>query len=573
MIVCRNDERTVATAPGWEALLRAAGALVRDRSHDAVVSLVVELGEMEAAVADRLFPDRDGLHPIAMALRRASVAAGHVLVASSRGERDRAADAAGALAVALDSVPAGALPRTITLRVSEGYAYSALHPESYADAADHLWAKAQPAHVICLGIRGIGAGLSGVVAAALERHGVTTSLHTVRPHGHPLDRTLALDDDLASVLRADAAHAWCAIVDEGPGPSGSSFASVAVAVTALGFPPERVVVFPGGNPDGNSFPSASAREVWSRHARYCMSRDVATAWASRMAAAAIDFSAGDWRMHFFLSGSLWPAVHPQHEVRKLWMPSVGLLLRFAGLGKYGARKLARAEALASAGLHVPPGALHNGYLSLPFIDGIPCLSVKDGLIDAVVRHTAFVATRFPAERAPAADAVIEMVETNVRLAFDGAVTLPPGWSQRYRRILEDTPAAELDGRMLPHEWLDTTGTFPGNAHFVKVDALDHHADRFFPGCQDASWDLAAAAVEFELTPGAVDDMASLYATVSGDRGIAARLPYAMVAYLAFRVGYVTLARDALGRTRDARRFADLVDHYRTLLEDLLGRRT
>jgi hypothetical protein len=58
---------------------------------------------------------------------------------------------------------------------------------------------------------------------------------------------------------------------------------------------------------------------------------------------------------------------------------------------------------------------------------------------------------------------------------------------------------ELDGRMLPHEWLIT------EAGYKKTDALDHHDDHFFPGAQDIAWDLAGAAVEFRMSPDALVD--------------------------------------------------------------------
>ena len=53
----------------------------------------------------------------------------------------------------------------------------------------------------------------------------------------------------------------------------------------------------------------------------------------------------------------------------------------------------------------------------------------------------------------------------------------------------------IDGRMLPHEWLET------RMAIVKADALDHHDDHFFPGCQDIAWDIAGASVEWRRSRG------------------------------------------------------------------------
>ena len=42
-----------------------------------------------------------------------------------------------------------------------------------------------------------------------------------------------------------------------------------------------------------------------------------------------------------------------------------------------------------------------------------------------------------------------------------------------RSLIEDAPAYELDGRMLPHEWIETS------SGFLKTDAVDHFDDHFF----------------------------------------------------------------------------------------------
>ncbi len=53
----------------------------------------------------------------------------------------------------------------------------------------------------------------------------------------------------------------------------------------------------------------------------------------------------------------------------------------------------------------------------------------------------------------------------------------------------------IDGRMLPHEWVTDGG------RLMKVDALDHPADDFLPGCRDIAWDVAGACVELGLSAG------------------------------------------------------------------------
>jgi hypothetical protein len=124
----------------------------------------------------------------------------------------------------------------------------------------------------------------------------------------------------------------------------------------------------------------------------------------------------------------------------------------------------------------------------------------------------------------------------------------------------------LDGRMLPHEWLRTP---PGR--YLKTDSVDHHADHFFPGCQDIAWDVAGACVEFALPPADRCRLTGQYRKLSGDRTIAARLGPHIIAYLAFRLGYAHLAAETLGDAPDGRRFAELAARYATELKTALNR--
>src|SRR5882724_4330375 len=80
---------------------------------------------------------------------------------------------------------ASALPETVEVSIPEGYAFYALHPRSYAEAAVRFWEDARPRAVVVIGIRSIGTSLSAVVCAALEERGCAVRRYTVRPGGHP----------------------------------------------------------------------------------------------------------------------------------------------------------------------------------------------------------------------------------------------------------------------------------------------------------------------------------------------------------------------------------------------------
>jgi hypothetical protein len=107
--------------------------------------------------------------------------------------------------------------------------------------------------------------------------------------------------------------------------------------------------------------------------------------------------------------------------------------------------------------------------------------------------------------------------------------------------------------MLPHEWIaSATG-------YLKADALDHGDNHFYPGPADIAWDVAGAAVEFELDEPGREYLIDAYISASGDRHIRERLSFYRTAYLAFRAGYTSMNG-----------FTDAARHYRGMLEAGVG---
>ena len=549
MLVYREHESFSDASVALRHVIAVAEAAARTPTRDAAVDLLIELGEFEAAVTDRLFPEADGLDDRARCLRGASLSAAHAVL----GARQDTTNPTHARSVLreLTTISAEWLPRSIAIRISEGYAYYALHPHLYAGCAGRFMDDHSPAHAVCLGIRSIGTSLSAVVAAALETRGVGIDLYSVRRHGHPFHRTLSLRADLAARLRRAPRGSFYLVIDEGPGLSGSSFASVAEALVALGVPASRIVLFASWDSDGSSLKSDDARKVWTRHQRYAPVRQAALRGT--------DWSAGAWRRHVLGNDeSVWPAVQPQHEVEKAYLPEGDLIVRFAGLGRYGRAKLARAETLAAHGLGPLPQGLQDGYLSLRFVSGAACRKASLELCDAMAAHAAFLTREFPAERSPSIHQLQLMTETN--LGEGGVDRQVLRGLDEARAALASAPTSRIDGRMMPHDWIRTNG-----GSFVKVDALDHHADHFFPGIQDAGWDLAAAAFEFDLDAEQRDRVVSRYAAASGDRDVRVRLPFFDVAYPAFRLGYATLASQSVSDPRERTRFARVIARCRDRL--------
>lgn len=184
------------------------------------------------------------------------------------------------------------------------------------------------------------------------------------------------------------------------------------------------------------------------------------------------------------------------------------------------------------------------------------------MAERAAAYLAFLRRRFATGPA-CPEPLFEMVRVNVEEGLGPEWTASLGPLERAMARLPDAPAVALDGRMLPHEWLEVGG------RWVKTDGLDHHDDHFFPGCADACWDLAGATVELALDAGERGHLLELYGRLSGDRDAASRLPFYLAAYLAFRLGYAATSARSLGASPDGVRFAALERDYAARLRNTL----
>ncbi|MCL5742779.1 MAG: hypothetical protein M1541_02455, partial [Acidobacteria bacterium] len=241
----------------------------------------------------------------------------------------------------------------------------------------------------------------------------------------------------------------------------------------------------------------------------------------------------------------------QHERRKYLKD--GALWKFAGLGRYGRARLERARRLAGFGFGPSVAGLQNGFLITEFLAGRPLSEndVSERLLDAMARYLALLEREFPSAKPVPYDELRQIIAINapgVPVPADGAV--------------RDGHTVAVDSRMLPHEWLETSGGL------IKTDGIDHHDDHFFSGCQDIAWDVAGACVEFSLSDAAAEYLLARYESLTKDGHIRRRLPFYRTAYLSYRYGYASLAAQSLGDTAEGRRFEWLSAHYRT---ELYGR--
>jgi hypothetical protein len=236
-------------------------------------------------------------------------------------------------------------------------------------------------------------------------------------------------------------------------------------------------------------------------------------------------------------------VNPRHERRKfLRADPPHIVAKFAGFGSRGRQAFERSLALHDAGFTPAPLQFENGFLFTAFSRGTPVSHPTAPLARRIAEYLQFL----PISSTPAVsfDTLAEMIETNLAEALD----LNASPIRAMRSLIEDAPTYELDGRMLAHEWIETS------SGFLKTDAVDHFDDHFFPGPQDIAWDVAAAAIEFSLDESFLQNF---------NADIQRRVPFYKLAYSAFRLGYCRMSESSVDH-EDAARFRAVAARYETV---------
>lgn len=458
-------------------------------------------------------------------------------------------------------------PNPVELRLPEGFAFYAVYPEAYADAARRLKLGGAPR---VIGIRSIGTSLAAVVAAVL---GAPPPV-TVRPIGDPYDRKIAIDPALERELLAGAYH--YVIVDEGPGQSGSSFAAVGEWLERRGVPRDRIVVVTShaGAP-GAAAPEAR-REWWRQVQRQV--GDFSGRWPAHIGCWCAtllglldepprEISAGEWRRLSYTREEDWPAVVPAWERRKFLVTAGGerFLVKFAGLGRIAEEKLAVARALQSEGFGAEPIGLAHGFLIERWHEDAVPLKHGENPLAEIGRYIGTRAALLPAPGGSGASIqdLLTMARRNVSLELgDGAARALEPWQTRASELERRVVRVRTDNRLDRHEWLRTA-----SGALLKTDALDHYRAHDLIGCQDLAWDAAGAIVEFEMS-----DERELIGPIeaSAGRGVdPVLLAFYGVAYLAFRLGQARLGTTMVSDADEQRRLQRRGDRYGARLPHLL----
>jgi hypothetical protein len=259
-----------------------------------------------------------------------------------------------------------------------------------------------------------------------------------------------------------------------------------------------------------------------------------------------NISAGQWRERFLPAQADWPASWTQFERLKYLSEDEERLFKFEGLGRFGAEALARAQLLSDAHFGPAARAEGDGFLGYPVLNArsLTLAGLSEHVLDHLARYCAFRRESFATKREPAD--LAHMLSTNLHEEFGEEVDA----DLRVEKLII------TDGRMHPHEWL-----LNGAGEIVKMDALSHGDDHFYPGPTDIAWDLAGAMVEWGMDAAGRNFFLRQYQRWSGDDP-RPRLPGFLLAYTMFRVGYCRMAAEALRGTEEEPRLLRDYQRYR-----------
>jgi len=563
LLVFREGRRRVRGHELKAALAEQLRLLCGGNSRERLMGALLRAGEVECGLADA---DGEGAHPaelltdrIADALIEAGPWGGYLSSDFQTSKSPSAHFQNVSFQTLLDAAQDPAIEQ-LSIATPEGFAYYALHPLAYADVLEQVCWPVAP--LLIAGIRSIGTTLSAVMAAAARRQGRKIDRLTVRPQGHPYNRRAELSaQQLAAIDQHASWGATFAVVDEGPGLSGSSFLAVAEALERAGAPREKIVLVSSHPANAGALCAEDAARRWRRF------RCVAVSGEVRRPAKAIDFiGGGKWRDRALASEPEWPAIWTSFERVKYVSSNADKeddeprLYKFAGLGHYGEDVYERELKVAGAGFGPMPRQESDGFVSYPWVchqetSGRP-LSSRDISPEVLARMAEYCAFRQRAFRVDLDElnALQQMAEHNLReLGLDPTADLR----------LEHPVIA--DGRMQPHEWLMTQ-----EGRLLKTDSGSHGDDHFFPGPTDIAWDLAGAIVEWRMNEQQAREFLDRYRCASGDEP-SARIGGFIKAYAVFRAAYCLMAANAMRGSDEEGRLQRAAGEYKEMAAKMESR--
>jgi hypothetical protein len=533
LLVFRDNASQITGRKLGERLIDAVDKTARGNDPEPMLNALLLAGQAECAIADSGVAD-----DAARSLTDALAMAGDLVEARE--------DFSGLLR----KVAIG-LPELVRLSRFEGFAYYALHPMDFAEAAG---AESHGSSVAVIGIRSIGSVLSAMAVAALKKRGTPATRITVRPAGHPYDRYTQFTESQAHWFEQEKQRGSSfLVVDEGPGLSGSSFLSVAEALVRSGINCDRITLMGTREVDPERLCTTNAARRWKQFRWLKASSRI---WEQYGGMSVLH--GGAWRETLLAPGSEWPPCWPEMERVKFLAPDGRSVFKFDGLGDSGERVRERSNAIWERGFGPKTEYAGDGMTAYEFVSGTPLDRSYPSaeMLGRIAEYCAFRATEFRTDN-DSGDLLDQMASFNFLQEFGAEANLAVGSLRTATPIIGD-------GRMQPHEWIQGS-----DGRVRKVDASTHGDDHFFPGPTDIAWDLAGTIVEWDLSGDAETHFVEKYRERTGDDP-SARLPQFLLAYSVFRMAYCKMASAATQNRAEKARLDRAYRFYRNRIETSCG---
>jgi hypothetical protein len=378
------------------------------------------------------------------------------------------------------------------------------------------------------------------------------------------------------------------IVDEGPGLSGSSFGITAEVLSGLGIPDDQIIFISSWEPDGSGLISELGKTRWKKHKKFSASFEDTWLKNGRLVKSfphkeILDISNGRWRSLFYINEEEFPLTYPVEERKKFLCSKFPLqlengvllntwkilpnnnnifMIKFAGLGRYGKALFERSKILSDASLIPPVVDLQNGFLIFNFIEGLPLKkeNISFEFINSTAKYLSFLYNKFPASPSRNFEEMFNMIHENVCEYLGESWAKMIDNKKKLFANLYSSLAVAVDGHMFPHEWITS------KERCLKTDAVTHHADQFFPGCQSILWDIVGFSIESNLDSKNESYFIKRFSDLSGFRKIGDSLDFYKLAYLSFRMGYSAVISDVMVNSPEGKKAKIQADRYAGLLK-------
>jgi hypothetical protein len=411
----------------------------------------------------------------------------------------------------------------------EGFSYYGLNPLDYAAVARIIAPELRP-HVAVIGIRSIGTALGAIVAAGLKREGINADRISVRPEGEPYYRRTCFSKSQAQWIRHMLEQfADFAVVDEGPGFSGSTLLSVTRALEDAGVPRCTIRIICSRSVDQVQDPATAAVLKRYKPTEVAYGRSLPINCERNV-------GGGLWRELLYSEPIQWPACWTDLERIKHVAADGSSVLKFEGFGRFGALGRDQARALAGQGFSPALMCFENGFARYRWISGRPLRreDLSPQLLEHMAKYCAFRAENFKA-LSVRTEPLLNMMQRNLEIEFDYSLRLPE---------LPVCRPVYPDCRMMPHEWIQTV-----DGKLFKTDSVGHAEGHQLPGPVDVAWDLAGVIAEWGLSADETEFFLTSYQRQTGEDA-SARIQRYLTAYHTYRMAHCGMGAASMRRSTD-----------------------